>query len=178
MIMVEVKALQQLSKKQVGELAAFLNKSIHTDKSGWVCQGALLPDSYGVAYLTLLQEQAQASALPSLNVDRWIGVADGKLAGICSCSRGIPDRTITLFLVDESLPNRLDIADAIALRSIEDMLADKWGKRNFLSYFPDNSPAAAYAKLCGFRKTLEGPVASGWEIGVKELRDNILARQK
>lgn len=174
---ITVLRLHELSKKQIGAFAAFLNKSIHAEKSGWVCQQLLRPESWGTAYLAHLQEQA-TSALPSLNTDRWIGLVDGKVAGVCCVSRGMPDRTITLFLVDETLPNRLEVADAIALRGIEDVLADDFGKGNFVSYFPDNSPAAVYAKLSGFRITLAGPIVNKWEIGIKELRDNILARQK
>lgn len=176
---VKVLRLHELTKAQIKKVAAFLKHAIHTEKSGWVCQQALRPGSWGDAYLARLQECA-VSPLPALNTDRWIGLVDGRPVGVCCFSRGRPDRTITLFLIDPgfSPTEQLEIADTIALRSINDVLADEWGKRNFVSYFPDNSPAAVYAKLCKVRVVETGPIACKWEIGIEEVHDNILARRK
>lgn len=175
--MIEVKRLHELTRGQIKGFAAFLKEAIHTQKTEWVCQACLQPDSWGDNYLDRIQQQA-TSSLASLHTDRWIGLIDGEFAGVSCVSRGIPDRTITLFAVNESLPNQLEVADTIALFALSDILSDKFGQRNIVCYCPNGSPAAAYAKLCGFKEVERGPLLSKWEMGVKELYESILARQK
>lgn len=174
-----IKRLHELRPAQVRELAAFLDDAVNAQKAGWVCQGALRPGSFGDSYKAMLQAQSEVSALPSLNVDRWIALDGKKPIGVCSCSRGIPDRTITLFLVDPKLSpaEQLKVCDAIALAGIKDVLADKWGKGNFVSYLPNTGPAAVYAKLCGMEIVEAGPIVSKYVVGIKKMRDIILERQ-
>lgn len=180
--MIKVLRLRELTKTQVKKLGELMRRVIHSDKSHWVCQQRQQPQFWKDDHLLAIWRGERGHA-----VRAWIGIVSGRPKGLCWVNDGSPDRTIALFLVDEELPlhQQLEVADKIALSSIEDMLADDCpGKRNFISYFPDNTPAARYAKLCRFRMEsmgttiipVERPIMR-WEIGMKELRDNILARQ-
>lgn len=176
---VTILKLHELTPEQVVEAGTFLHEEVRTNLSDWVCQAALATrlTIWDDSYPTRLEAQA-ALLEEALNSDRWYAIVNDVIVGVCGVSRGKPDRTITLFLIDLSLSSaeQLEIADALALSAINDILADLFGKGNFVSCFPDGSPAAVYAKLCGFRVVEAGPVVTEWEIGVEELRDNILAR--
>lgn len=176
---ITVSPIQDLTLARLRALGLLIRQEVYTAKSDWVCQAAQKPGWYSDTRLRAIRDGIGSGA-----ISIWVGLIDNVPKGICWINNGDPDRLIFMFLVDSTLSpaDALELADQIAIRVLTDVLADPYpGKRNLVSHFPNGTPAAAYATLCGFRRRtiVTTPTLSvdQWEIGIQELLDNIQARR-
>ncbi len=175
-----VKRLHELTEAQAESLRTLMRSDIDPANlsagSTWVCQELQRPHYWEAKMFSRIVEQDKLGE----HLMAWVAL-DPDPAGIVILHL-ISDENVLLFtfFVDSSRADQWKVADAIALVSLKEM----WAKKRLVSWFPEHSRAADYARRCGFRSLLEGtPMKPNpnpilfWEIGIKELKANIEALQ-
>lgn len=152
-----------------------------TEGSSWVCQRLQRPHFWGTKAIENLAETDKDGVMGMA----WVGFVRNRPAGFCWVCNEDEDRMLGMFLVNTSYSQKeqWEIADAIALKSITEMLADDCpAKRNFYGWFPEKGWAADYARRCGFKSERPGKYMGTvpdpnplllWTIGMEQLKRNI-----
>ena len=166
-------------------VGAALRSEIFNAKSDWVCQKLQKAGFWDDA---TIQRIAEADASKEIRTQAWVASVGSWPVGFCLVNVMGEDRQLALYLVATNFTQleQWEIADAIALQSIKEMLADDCpAKRNFWGYFPKEGWAARYATRCGLRWEEIGKLMIPdpnpillWTIGMEELLKNIEALQK
>lgn len=171
-----IKRLSELTKPQIEALSVLLRGEIKpadiSEGSTWVCQRLQRAHFWDVEMLERMAERDKE--VPQA----WVAL-DGKApVGVCMVPGVGVERILVCFLVADR-PDSWEIADAIALPALKDLMTD--GCTELTGWFPREGWAAEYAKRCGFRSSQPGTTIIPdpnplllWEIGVKELEENIL----
>jgi len=180
---ITIKRLSEFKVAQVKAVSDALKNAIHTLASTWVCQALQQPQFWGAE---TLKSMAERDAL-GIESWTWVALVGTKPAGLCFVHQEGEDRRLALFLVDTryTQAEQWEIADAIALRGIADVLADKCpAKRNMIGWFPEKGWAADYARRCGFKSERVGtymgvipetnPILL-WTTDMRQLQANIEA---
>lgn len=179
-----VKRLHELKPKDVRGLGRIL-KQVQDSASSWACVQFHMRRFWSV---DALRDRFEMDADPSSGLMCWVGIVDKEPVGLCHVAQEQEDYLLAAFLLDLTLTEaeQWEIADAIALCGLDDVLALDHPNRNFYSHFNRRGWAADYATRCGFRSqeigTYLGPdpdpnLILRYEIGVQELRDNIAELQ-
>jgi len=180
---VRLHTLLETAKANVG---AALRSEIFDEKSDWVCQRLQKAGFWNDA---TIQRIAEADATTKEFKHRaWVALIGSWPVGFCLINVMGEDRQLALYVVATNFTQaqQWEIADAIALQSIKEMLADDCpAKRNFWGYFPKTGWAAKYAMRCGFTaKEMGKPMIPDpnpillWTVGIGELLANIQGLQK
>jgi len=177
---VRLHTLLETAKANVG---AALRSEIFDQKSDWVCQRLQKAGFWNDA---TIQRIAEADATTKEFKHRaWVALIGSWPVGFCLINVMGEDRQLALYVVATNFTQvqQWEIADAIALQGLKDVLADDCpAKRNFWGYFPKTGWAARYATRCGFTAKEMGKYMGDlpdpnpillWTIGMQELLANI-----
>ena len=172
--------VKRLHETDAEAVSAFMRGDIQPasiEGSSWVCQARQRPHYWGKETLERMSEADKSGKKTMI----WVALED-KPIGLCWIGNQTEDRFLGMFLVDvnASKERQWEIADTIALRSLSDMLADDYGKRNVYGWFPKYGWAADYATRCGFTSTQSGKQMAPnpnpllhWTIDMRQLQKNI-----
>jgi hypothetical protein len=170
-----IKRLHELTKAERGAVSLLLRGEIKPASIDagctWVCLKQQ-PHFWSAEMVERVAERDKETAVA------WVAF-DGKAPiGVCFVVGVGEIRPLTCFLVADRA-DRWEIADATALVALKDLAAD--GCLQLWSWFMAKGFAAEYAERCGFRSSQPGTTVIPdpnplllWEIGVKELEQNIL----
>lgn len=151
---IEILRLHELSEKQLLAYGEWLRGDIKPGQevgSDWVCRERHKRGYWSDKYIAEMAEKTKEEK--TRTVDVRVALVDGKVVGTHWCSRGNPDRSVTLFDVDASLSqkDRDEVGFALALSGARSILEDTCpGKENIVIWLPENSAAWNFAKLCEF----------------------------
>ena len=175
-----VKRLHELSDLEAVSLflGAEVQPETPSETSQWVCAKARDERRWDVDTVRHMAERDRTG-----NLGIWVALTEKPVAFCYVMYQDDGDRYLFLFLVSSDYPleKQYEIADAIAFRSVSDMLADDHpAKRNFYGWFPADSWSGRYAKRCGFTSELVGKLTTPdpnplllWTIDMRKLLENV-----